>query len=144
MGAGTFALYNSAREGLGDGVIDIDTHTFKCGFVSLGYTPADSHSLWSQVSTSEISASGYTAGGFTLTGLDYTATSSTKVKMTASAFTISGTGVKKVKWAVLYDTGSTPANRLLGYFDLETTSTTGIEATAITVSFPNNTVFQAS
>ncbi len=143
MSVGTFTLYNSAREGLGDGTLDLDTHTIKCGFISAGYTPADSHSLWSQVSTSEISASGYTTGGMTLT-VDYTATGSTKVKCTASQFTVSGTGMKKIKYGVIYDTGSTPANRLIGYWDTETTSTTGIEATTITVSFPNNTIFQAS
>jgi len=141
MAAGTFTLYNSAREGIGDGTHDLDTHTFKCGFVSAGYTPADSHSLWSQCSGSEISASGYTAGGPTMTGVDYTATGSTKVKFTCAAFTVSGTGTKKVKYGVIYNTSA--SNRLLGYFDMDTGLSTGVEATQITVTFPNNTVFQA-
>lgn len=143
MSVGAFTIYGSTIEGLGDGAIDLDSHAMKCGFVSAGYTPADSHSLWSQVSGSEISASGYTAGGVSLAGMDYTADGSTTVSFKVSNFTVSGTGTKKVKYGIIYDISSTPANRLIGYWDMEATSTTGVEATQITVSFPSTVVFKA-
>lgn len=145
MSAGTFTLYQSFKEGEGAGLFNFETggHTFKCGFVSNGYSPADSHSLWSQVSANEISSTGYTSGGVSLT-TDSTITGSTKVKYTVANFTVSGSGTKKVKYGVIYDTNSTPANRLVGYWDLETTSTTGVEATQITVSFPSTVLFKKS
>ena len=142
MAAGTFTLFQRAKEFLGDGTMDLDTHTFKGMFVSLSYSPNMSHSVIAQISGNEISASGYTTGGHALT-VDYTITGSTKTKCTIASLEVSGTGTKKVKYFVVYDdsvTGDPP----LGYFDLETTSSTGVEATKIIITFPSNVAFKAS
>lgn len=65
-------IYNSFKQKIMNGSIDLDTDTIKVALVTSSYTPnQDSHTVFSDV-TNEVSATGYTAGGATLSGVTVT------------------------------------------------------------------------
>lgn len=146
MAAGTFTLVQSGKKGIGNGNIDLVNHALKCAFLgkSASLSITSTVSLYSQLSAHEIATSGYASGGILMTTKQYTETGNNVIKFMVDNFTVSGTGMKKVKYGLLYDLSSSAVNKIIGYWDMETTSETGIEATQITVSFPSNVVFQAS
>lgn len=65
-------IYNSFKQKIMDGSIDLDSDTIKVALVTSSYVPdADSHESFSDV-TNEISGTGYTAGGATLANVSIT------------------------------------------------------------------------
>jgi len=59
-------IYNSFKQKIMDGSIDLDTDTIKVALVTSSYTPdQDSHEDFADI-TNEVSGTGYTAGGATL------------------------------------------------------------------------------
>lgn len=62
-------IYNSFREYVADGTVDLDNDTLKLALVTSGYsTPSTSHTIWGDVSANEVAAgAGYTTGGASLT-----------------------------------------------------------------------------
>tara|TARA_R100001086_G_C11848145_1_gene260670 strand:+ start:12209 stop:12625 length:417 start_codon:yes stop_codon:yes gene_type:complete len=59
-------LYNSAKQKLMDGSIDLDTDTIKVALCTSTYSPdIDTHEDFADI-TNEVSGTGYTAGGETL------------------------------------------------------------------------------
>jgi hypothetical protein len=60
-------IYNTFKQKVLTGDIDLEADTIKCALVTASYTPnADTHTSWSHI-TNEISATGYTAGGKVVT-----------------------------------------------------------------------------
>lgn len=59
-------IYNSFKQKIMDGSIDLDTDTIKVALVTSSYTPnQDTHEDFADV-TNEVSGTGYTAGGATI------------------------------------------------------------------------------
>jgi hypothetical protein len=60
-------IYDSAKESIADGSIDLKDHVFKVMLLSNSHTPNKSgNSVKADIVANEISGSGYTAGGATL------------------------------------------------------------------------------
>jgi len=71
-------IYNTFREYIGDGTIDLDNHTFKAMLLTSAYTPSASHTLIASVNANELSSgSGYTTGGTALTSVTWTRSGAT-------------------------------------------------------------------
>jgi hypothetical protein len=141
MAAGSVVVYQHALEDINQGLIDWDSATILVALVSHGYTPApNSHSSFSVEIASYVStASGYAAG--TLAGASVARTDDSYVALDADDLTISATEVMKVKYAIAYlDATSRP----VFYFDLESTSTTGVEATQVVLQWNANGIIRYS
>jgi len=76
-------IYNSFKEYMADGSIDLDNDAFKVMLLTKSYTANASHTKIASVSGNEISGTGYTAGGGTLDSVTWTR-SGTKVTFDAA------------------------------------------------------------
>lgn len=120
MAAGSWKIYNKAKEYIGDGTIDLDGDTFKVALARATYTPALTHTALSSV-TQTPSGNGYTTGGATLGSVTWTETNGLLTFDSADpSWTASG-GSIVARYAVLYDdTTSSPADALVAYCLLDT------------------------
>ena len=65
--------YNQFLLQLGDGTLDLDSHTFKAALMSPSFSFNATNTVWADVSSTEIAAgNGYTSGGKALTSVTYT------------------------------------------------------------------------
>ena len=116
----TFQLFHEFKKYLGDGTIDLDTHTFK---VMLSNTAPTVGTNTIKSDITEISAgNGYTAGGATLTSVTWAETGSgTGVWRWTSAdfsWTASGGSIATFQYIVIYDDSvASPVKPLVGYWD---------------------------
>ena len=116
----TFTFFHEFKKYLGDGTIDLDTHTFKWMLSNTAPT-ADTDTVKANIT--EISAAfGYSAGGTALASVTWSETGAgTGIwRFTAAdtTFTASGGSFGALRYAVLYDdTPSSPADPLVGYLD---------------------------
>lgn len=133
MAAGAVVFYQHAIEDLLKGNLDLASMTLVCSLVSQGYTPnAKSHSVYSaDVSANVITSSGY--ADRTLAGLTVAKTSGSYVTWDGNDITLSAAAVMKAKYFVVYR--QTGGQRLVCYFDTETTQTTGVEVTQLVVQW---------
>ena len=110
--AGKWKLYHSAKEYIGDGTIDLDSHTFK---IALFQSTSNANTL-TNVNlgdlTNQVAGSfGYTTGGNTLGSVTWTNSSGTVTFDAAdTSWTASG-GSITARFAVIYD--DTDANDCL-------------------------------
>lgn len=151
MAQGTFTLFNEFAESVADGRIDLDTHTFKVGLVTLqvGGTPTiaatDAVPCWGAGGTTNLSSSevtpggGYTTGGATLTSVTWAQSSGVGTFDSADvSWTSSASGdPTTIKTAVLYS--DTAANKdAVGFMDLTSDGTTAISLLAGDISITVN------
>lgn len=129
MAAGTFVFYQHAVEDMMRGLLDLQSMTLAISLISQGYTPnAKSHSVYSaDVSANVITSSGY--ADRTLASTTVARTSGSYVTWDAADITLSAAATMRAKWGVVYRV--TGGQRLVGYYDLETTQTTGVEVTQL-------------
>lgn len=121
--AASITIYDSFREYMADGTIDIDGDTFKVMLVSSTYTPsASAHTVKADITGELTTANGYTAGGATLGTVTWTKSGAT-VTFDAADTTWTATGGSiTARYAVIYDdTPTTPADPLVAYILLDTT-----------------------
>lgn len=120
--AASITFYQSFREYLGDGTIDLDTHTFKVLLTSSSYTPnAGTHTQISDITNELSTANGYTAGGETLSATWVRSGATVTFDATDTVWTASG-GSIVARYAVIYDdTTTSPADALVAYILLDTT-----------------------
>ena len=71
-------IYNSFKQKLGDGSIDLDADSFSLRLMSSEYTPNKTHVNVSNLS-GEVIGTGYTAGGKALTNVTWTASGESMV-----------------------------------------------------------------
>jgi len=121
MAAGSWKIYNSAKLYIGDGTMDLDTHAFKIALLRSGYTPALTHTQYSQLTNQTPSGNGYTTTGVALTSVTYAQTNGLATFDSADpAWTASG-GTIIARYAVLYnDTTTSPVDALVAYCLLDT------------------------
>lgn len=115
------------------GRLDLQSMTLVVSLVSQGYTPnVKSHSVYSaDASANVITSSGY--ADRTLAGTTVANTSGSYTTWDGNDLTLSAAAVMKAKYA-LVRTQAAP-QRLVGYFDLETTQTTGVEVTQLVIQW---------
>lgn len=119
MAASAWTFYDSFKEAIGDGTIDLDTHTFKVALFTSSYTPTvATDSLYSGLSGEVANGNGYTTGGATLGSVTWAQTSGTaKFDSADPSWTASG-GSIVARYAVLYDSTN---SALIAYTLLDTT-----------------------
>lgn len=119
----SITFYNSFRKYLGDGTIDLDTHTFKVLLTSSSYTPsATTHTVKADVTNELSTANGYTAGGATLGSVTWNQSAGTVTFDAADTTWTASGGSIVARYAVIYDdTPSSPADPLVAYILLDTT-----------------------
>ncbi len=104
MAAGKWKLYNTAKEKIGQGLIDLDGHTFKMALFQ-GSSNCDTltHDELADLTNQVANGNGYTTGGVTLTGVTWT-NSSGVITFDCSnvSWTASGAGFS-CRYAVIYD-----------------------------------------
>lgn len=121
-------VYNSFKQKIMDGSIDLDTDTIKVALVTSSYTPdQDTHEDFADI-TNEVSGTGYTAGGQALANKSVSKDNTDNEgvfdadDVTWSSSTITARG------AVVYkDTGTPATSWLVAYYDFgsDKTSTSG-------------------
>ena len=109
-------VYNSAKQKIMDGSIDLDTDTIKIALVTSSYTPnQDDHEDYADL-TNEVTGTGYTAGGATLTNTTITKDNANNrgvfdaddVTWTTATITARGaviykdSGVDSTSWLITY------------------------------------------
>ena len=159
MAQGTLALFDEFAESIGDGRIDLDTDTFKVGFVTLqvGGTPSiaktDAVPCWgaggtTNIATSEVTpGGGYTVGGDALASVTWTASGSSprvaKFDAADNVWTSAASGdPATIKTAVVYS--DTAANKdCVAYVDMTADGTTAISLLAgdITITWGAGGIF---
>ncbi len=104
MAADAWKVYNKAKEYIGDGTIDLDAGDayFSVVLLTSSYTPALTHSAYSDISGTEVSnGNGYTTGGDILASSTWTESSGTVTFDSADpSWTASG-GSIVARYAVL-------------------------------------------
>ena len=121
MAAGTFTLYDSVAELIGDGTLDLDTHPFKIVQLTSVYTPSAAHSVYADLTNELATANGYTAGGGTLTTVTYTQTGGVATFDSDNFVWTASGGPITARYGVIYDdTPTTPlVDPLIGYYLLD-------------------------
>lgn len=126
----TFTFFDEFKKYLGDGTIDLDTHTFKIALTNTAPTTATDTVLANI--TQIANGNGYTTGGNTLGTVTWAETGAgTGIWQFTSAdsvFTASGGSIATFRYVVLYDdTPTSPADPLIGLLDFGSgvTVTTG-------------------
>lgn len=133
MAAGSVVFYQHAIEDMMKGSLDLASMTLVVSLLSQGYTPnAKSHSVYSaDASANVITSSGY--ADRTLANKTVARTSGSYVTFDADDITLSAAATMKAKWAVVYRGAG--SQRLVCYFDTETTQTTGVEVTQLVIQW---------
>jgi hypothetical protein len=133
MAAGSVVFYQHAIEDMMKGGLDLASATIVLSLISQGYTPnAKSHSVYSaDVSANVITSSGY--ADRTLAGQTVAKTSGSYVTWDANDITLSAAATMKAKWLVGFMKAA--PQRLVFYFDTETTQTTGVEVTQLVIQW---------
>lgn len=104
MAAGRWKLYNAAKFGIGSGLIDLDSHTFKCAlFTSSSNANTLTNTLLTDLTNQVAGLNGYTTGGVTLTGVTWTNSSGTITFDFADPSWIASGGSIVSRFAVVYD-----------------------------------------
>ena len=94
-------VYDSAKEYIADGSIDLKDHSFRVMLLHNTHTPAkDTHTVKADVVGNEVSGAGYTAGGSALTSSF--ARSTVTVKFDADDVVLTGLA-PDWRYAVIYD-----------------------------------------
>lgn len=102
--AGKWKLYNAAKFGIGSGLIDLDSHTFKCAlYTSSSNANTLTNTLLADLTNELANGSGYTTGGTTLTGVTWTNSSGTITFDCADPTWIASGGSLTFRYAVIYD-----------------------------------------
>lgn len=137
MAAGAFTMTAGALEKIGDGTLDMDTHTFNWFLTTSAWSVATA--LY--VTTNELAtANGYTQGGVAATGVTWTETAGVVTFDTADltpAWTASGGSIGPFRNVVLYSDTATNKD-IVGYFLADATpgDETCTDGNTITITSP--------
>lgn len=121
----TFTLFDEFLKHLGDGTIDLDTHSFRAMLSNVA--PSQSANSIKADITEIAAGNGYVATGVALTGVTWleTAGGSGIWRFTAAdpSWTASGGAIATHRYLVIYDdTPTSPADPLVGYADRGSTA----------------------
>lgn len=103
MAAGKWKLYDTAKEKIGQGIIDLDTHTFKIAlFLSTSNCDTLTHDELGDLTNQHANGNGYTTGGETLTCTWVNSSGTITFDSDNPVWTASG-GSITARFAVIYD-----------------------------------------
>jgi hypothetical protein len=97
---------------------NLQTAVFKVALTNTAPTQA-TDTVWNTtVAPAPVAANGYTAGGNTITTTSAATTSGTfKLVLVDTVFTATAGGIGPFRYAILYNTSSSPVNKAVGYYD---------------------------
>lgn len=98
----SISFYNSFKEYVADGTIDLDSHTFKVMLVSSSYTFSAAHTVKADITNELSTANGYTAGGATLGSVTWGQTGGTATFDAADTVWTASGGSITARRAVIY------------------------------------------
>ena len=135
MAAGNWIMYNSAREYIGDGTIDLDTNTFKMLLTSNSYTPSASHTVYADITNQVANGNGYTTGGETLANVTWGHSGTTATWDADDAvWTATGGAIGPIRNAVIYD-DTASGKPLVCYCVLDSADITVSNSSTFTIAF---------
>lgn len=141
MAATAWEFYDSFRQKLGDGTIDLDTDNFYLGlYTSASNAATATLSVNGSVTNEVTSANGYVLGGAQLSAVTWAQGASAGVRSfdaTAKIFSASGGDIANIKHAVIYDiTAGASANGrpVVCYSTLSTSQFTVTSGNTLTVT----------
>lgn len=144
MAADALVFYDSFREYMADGTIDLDGDTFKAILVLSSYTPSVSgHSTYADITNEHANGNGYTTGGVTVAATWVESSGIVTFDIADPSWTASG-GNLVARYCVIYDdTPSSPANPLVGYYlmDNSPADVTQVDGGTLTVQIPSGGLF---
>jgi hypothetical protein len=109
----TITLYNSMKEYIADGTIDLDTDTFKVALVTSTYTPNfTTHTVYADLTNELTTANGYTSGGATLGSVTWNRSGGTVTFDAADTTWTASGGSITARRAILYK-DTTTANGIV-------------------------------
>lgn len=116
----TFTFFESFVRDLGNGVIDLDTHTFKAALTNTA-PDTDAHEVLASI-TQIANGNGYTTGGVTLASVTWAETGAGtgvwRFNCADFSWTASGGSIGPFRYVVIYDdTPTSPADPLVGLLD---------------------------
>lgn len=104
MAAGKWKLYDTAKEKIGQGLIDLDGHTFKMAlFLSTSNCDTLTHDELGDLTNQHANANGYTTGGSTLTNVTWVNSSGTITFDCDNVVWTASGGSIVARFAVIYD-----------------------------------------
>lgn len=97
--------YNQFLLQLGNGTLDLDSHSFKAALMSPSFAFNAANAVWADVSSTEITAgNGYTSGGKVLTSVTYTQSSGVATFDFADPeWLAAGGSISNAAYMVIYD-----------------------------------------
>jgi len=108
----TINFYNSYKDDLHKGTIDVTSDTIKVALCSSSYTPSASHNFFDDITNELTTAGGYTAGGATITSPTVTSGVFDAANTSWSSATFTA------RYAIVYkSTGTAGTSPLMFYID---------------------------
>lgn len=150
MPAGKWKLYDTAKQYIGDGTIDLDSNTFRCAlFQSTSNANTLTNTNLAALTNQVANANGYTTGGNTLTSVTWVNSAGTITFDAADTTWTASGGSITARFAVIYRSGTVNAitDALLAVCLLETTPPSDVTATSgntLTIQFNASGIFTLS
>lgn len=147
--AASLTFYQSFREYVADGTIDLDTDTFKVTLHSSSYTPnAGTHTVYADLTNELSTASGYTNGGDALGSVQWTRSGGTVTFDAADTIWTASGGSITARYAVIRKDGTANAivSPLICYILLDTTpaDVTATTGNTLTLQWNGSGIFTLS
>lgn len=146
MAAGKWKLYNTAKEKIGQALIDLDGHSFKCAlFTSTSNANTLTNTLLGDLTNQVSNGNGYTTNGVTLTSVTWTNSSGTiTFDGDIPQWLASGSGFS-FKYAVIFD-DTVAFDPLLAVCDLNVGggNLTANSSDFVTITIPASGIFNLS
>jgi hypothetical protein len=146
MPAGKWKLYDTAKEKIGQGIIDLDSHTFKIAkFLSTSNANTLTHDELADLTNEHANANGYTTGGSTLASVTWTRSGSTCTFDAADSVETATGGSIAARFEVIYDS-SVAGNPLVAVCLLDTApaDVTATAGNTFTTAFNASGIFTLS
>lgn len=146
MAVGAWTLYNSAKEYIADGSIDLDDNIFRVTLhTSASNAATATISVIGSVDNQIADGNGYSTSGKTLSATTWTTGASAgqmKFDSTAIFWSANGGNIANIKFAVVWKSGaSAGARKVLCYSQLSTSQFTLTTGNRITVTPNANGIF---
>lgn len=104
MASGVWTLHNKIKKYIGDGTVDLDAHTFKCGLaLSTSNIATTSINGYAEVTNEHANANGYTTGGLALTSVTWVESSGTITFDSADPVWTASGGSITARFTFIYD-----------------------------------------
>lgn len=136
MAASRWNMYDTAILKLNTGIIDLDTHTFKCAlFLSTSNCETETFDELADLTNQVANGFGYTTGGVALTGVTVTDLAGVTTFDSDEISWVASGGSITARFAVIYD-DTVAGDPLLCYCLLDTSDVTATDTQELEITIP--------